>query len=142
GDITPEIATESARHYYGLISLVDRKIGEIVRAVEDRGWAKNTWFFYTSDHGEMMGDHKLMYKSVFYRGAVRVPNIISPPGGMQGRVEDGLTESVDVTATMLDVAGANLPVCKGQSLLPFIKGKGKGREVVHSELAGVQNKDN
>ncbi len=141
-DFTPEMVAEMARHYYGLISLVDQKIGDIVKAVEERGLGNNTWIIYTSDHGEMLGDHKLVYKNVFYRGSVRVPNIVRPPGGMKGRVEEGLVESIDLTATMLDIAGAQLPTCKGRSLVLLVKGKGHAREVVHSELAGHNNKDN
>jgi arylsulfatase A-like enzyme len=104
--------------------------------------AKNTWVIYTADHGEMMGDHKMMYKNVFYRGSVRVPNIVRPPGGMKGKTVNGLAESIDLTATMLDLAGAHMPECEGRSLLPAIKGEGKLRDVVHSELAGHQNKGN
>ena len=48
--------------------------------------------------GDMMGDHKMMYKNVFYRGSVRVPNIVRPPGGMKGKSVDGLVESIDLSA--------------------------------------------
>src|SRR5262249_44713116 len=141
-DFTPEGAAEMARHYYGMVSLVDQKIGDIVRAVRDRGWDKNTWFIYTSDHGEMMGDHKMVFKNVFYKGSVRVPNIVRPPGGVKPRVADGLAQSIDLTATMMDVAGASLPQYQGRSLVSQIKGESKSREVAYSELAGHQNKGN
>jgi arylsulfatase A-like enzyme len=140
--LTPEIVAEVARHYYGEVSLVDQKVGDIFRAVDELGLGKNTWFFYTADHGEMLGDHKMMYKNVFYRGSVRVPNIVRPPGGMPAKTVDGLVESIDLTATFLDLAGTQMPECRGRSLLPLIKGEGKAREVVHSELAGHQNKGN
>ena len=142
GDLTPEKVADIERHYYGMISLVDQKIGEIFKTVDELGKAKNTWFIYTADHGEMMGDHKMMYKNVFYRHSVRVPNIVRPPGGMAGRTEKGLVESIDLTATILDLAGAQLPTCRGRSLVPLVKGQGKAREVAHSELAGHQNKGN
>jgi choline-sulfatase len=141
-NFTPEGAAEMARHHYGMVSLVDQKIGDILGAVRDRGWEKNTWFIYTSDHGEMMGDHKMVFKNVFYKGSVRVPNVVCPPGGMKGRTTDALVQSIDLTATMLDVAGTSLPGCEGKSLVPLVHGTGKGREVAHSELAGHQNKGN
>lgn len=142
GKLTPDLVVDAERHYYGMISQIDAKIGDIVKTISDIGKSRNTWFIYTADHGEMMGDHKMMYKNVFYRGSVRVPNIVRPPDAMRGRIEDGLVQSIDLTATVLDLAGANLPTCQGQSLVPLIKGRGKAREVVHSELAGHQNKGN
>ena len=141
-NFTPEGAARMARHYYGMMSQVDRKIGDIVRALQETGADKNTWIIYTADHGEMMGDHKMVFKNVFYRGSVRVPNIVSPPGGMKGRTSAELVESIDLTATMLDVAGAELPQCQGRSLVPLVKGQARGRDVVFSELAGHQNKNN
>jgi arylsulfatase A-like enzyme len=142
GNLTPEHVSEIARHYYGEISLIDQKIGDIFKAVDDLGLGKNTWIFYTADHGEMLGDHKMMYKNVFYRGSVRVPNIVRPAGGMKAKTVDSLVESIDLSATFLDLAGAHMPECQGRSLVPAIKGNGKTRDVVHSELAGHQNKGN
>jgi arylsulfatase A-like enzyme len=58
-------------------------------------------------------------------------------------VDDALVESIDLSATVLDLAGAQLPTCRGRSLVPLIEGRAKGgRDVVHSELAGHQNKGN
>jgi arylsulfatase A-like enzyme len=140
--LTEQLVTSAARHYYGKISLIDQTIGDIVKAVDELGFGKNTWFFYTADHGEMLGDHKLMYKLVFYKGSVLVPNIVRPPGGMAGRTVNGPVESIDITATIMDIAGAELPACRGRSLAPFTKGQGSARQVAHSELAGLYNKGN
>lgn len=140
--LTEPLLTSAARHYYGKISLIDQKIGDIVKAIDELGFGKNTWFFYTADHGEMLGDHKLMYKVVFYKGSVLVPNIVRPPGGMQGRVVEGPVESIDITATIMDIAGARLPACRGRSLAPFTQGQGAAREAAYSELAGYNNRDN
>ena len=141
-NMTPEDAENMARHYYGMVSLVDQRIGDILRTLRETGQDKNTWIIYTADHGEMLGQHRMVYKNVFYRGSVRVPNIVRPPGGMTGRTVDDLVQSIDLTATMMDVAGASLPLCKGNSLVPFTKGQGKPREVAYSELAGHQGKGN
>jgi len=138
---TPELAAEMARHYYGMASLVDQKIGDILNALRERGLDKNTWIIYTSDHGEMLGDHKMVFKNVFYKGSVRVPNIVRPPGGVEARTSDALVQSIDVTATLLDIAGGELSGAQGRSLLPIVKDPAaRGREVVYSELAGHQNK--
>jgi arylsulfatase A-like enzyme len=80
---------------------------------------------------------------VFYKGSVRVPNIVRPPGGVKARTSDALAQSIDVSATMLDIAGAELPGGLGKSLRPLIEDpSAKGREVVYSELAGHRNKGN
>jgi arylsulfatase len=142
-DFTPELASRMARHYYGMVSLVDQKIGDILAALRERGLDKNTWIVYTSDHGEMLGDHKMVFKNVFYSGSVRVPNIVRPPQGTKPRVSDALAQSIDLTATVLDIAGADLAGSQGQSLMPLIKDPAaKGRDVVHSELAGHHNRGN
>jgi len=141
--LTPEIVRDATRHYYGMISLIDQRIGDVVKAINERGWGRNTWIFFTSDHGDMMGDHGLMFKNVFYKGSVLVPNIIRPPKGMEPRVVEAITQSIDITATILDVAGAEpLEGASGQSLVPVMQGKGAQREAVYSELAGHNNRGN
>ena len=140
--LTPEVRTEAARHYYGAVSLVDQKIGDIVRAIDERGWGNDTWFFFTADHGEMLGDHKFMFKNVFYKGSVLVPNIVYPAGGAPARTVAGPVESIDITATIVDVAGAKLPQCQGRSLAALVHGQGAPREVAYSELAGHRNEGN
>ncbi len=131
--LTDEYVREGARHYFGMISLIDQRIGDIVRAVVDRGWADNTWFIYTSDHGEMLGDHNLMAKMCFYRSSVRSPLIVTPPAGSSSRVVDEPVELVDVSATVLDLAGAG-PLGEGQSLRPAVEGRPVGREVAFSAI--------
>ncbi len=125
----------SARHYYGRISLIDQGIGKIVRTIQEMGIADNTWIIYSSDHGEMLGDHKIMGKEMFYKGSLRVPNIICPPKGMSPKKADSLVEGIDIPATILDIADAEaLPNSPGQSLLPIMKGGNSKKEVAFSEL--------
>jgi arylsulfatase A-like enzyme len=83
----------------------------------------------------MLGDHNLMAKMNFYRSSVLVPAIIRPPEPMSPRVEDGIIESIDLTRTILDVAGAEpIEDSKGMSLLPFLEGRGSGKEVAYSAI--------
>jgi arylsulfatase A-like enzyme len=84
----------------------------------------------------------LMFKNVFYKGSVLVPNIIRPAGGMTARSVDGPVESIDITGTILDVAGTRLAQCQGRSLVPLLKGQGAPREAAFSELAGLRNGGN
>ena len=65
--------------YWGLVSQVDLSIGAILKQVEDLGLAENTIIIFTSDHGEMMGAHKLLNKTVMYEEAVKVPWLMKFP---------------------------------------------------------------
>jgi len=62
--------------YWGNITLVDRSIGRILNALEESGKSDNTVVVFTSDHGEMMGDHGLLGKTVMYEESVKVPLVI------------------------------------------------------------------
>jgi len=133
--LTDEYLLNAARHYYGMVSLMDQRIGDIVKTVEERGWSDNTWFVYSADHGEMLGDHGFMAKMLFYRSSVQVPAIITPPEWNRSKAEDGLIESIDLTSTILDIAGAEpLEGAQGQTLLPLFAGADIGREVAHSAI--------
>jgi arylsulfatase A-like enzyme len=133
--LTREYLMNSARHYYGKISLVDQGIGDIVRTLEEQGIADNTWIIYSSDHGEMLGGHKLMGKTQFFKASVRVPHIITPPKGMAPKTVDAPIEGIDIPVTILDIAGAEpLANSSGQSLLPTLKGAKTNKEVAFSEL--------
>jgi choline-sulfatase len=131
------------RQYLGMVSLVDQKIGEVLATLDDLGQLDNTWIVYTSDHGEMLGDHKLWAKMNFYHGSVQVPLIIRPPGGASHRVEDALVELTDVTATLAEIGGAEAPPGgHGESLLSAVDQPIRGREFAYSRIgnfAGVRN---
>src|SRR5690606_15855434 len=66
------------KYYYAGITLIDRQIGHILDAVERAGIADNTWIFFSSDHGELLGDHGMITKAVFYDASVRVPALVIP----------------------------------------------------------------
>ena len=115
-----ELAQMSAA-YYGLISHIDWHIGTILDALARRNLLENTVVIYTTDHGEMLGEHGLIQKSVFYEGAVRVPLIIRYPRCFSPGTSDALVELHDLTPTILELAGtAPLRTCEGRSLLPLL----------------------
>jgi len=123
------------RHYLGMVSLIDQKVGEILALLESQGQMDNTWIVYTSDHGEMLGEHHLWAKLNFYKGSVQVPLILRPPSGGAGRVFRELAELTDVTATLADIAGADPPPgCHGRSLLPAFDDAFAGREILRSRI--------
>ena len=114
---TDESVANLQTSYYAKVMLVDMALGRVLDAMEASGLLDNTWIIYCSDHGEMLADHSLTGKIVFFEGATRVPLIIRPPGGLQqGWVSDGLVDTVDVTATILELAGAKNPSLPGKSV--------------------------
>jgi len=126
------------RAYAADISVIDHAVGLIVEALARRGIADDTWVIYTSDHGEMAGNHGLMSKCVLYEPAVRVPLLIRPPGGCEQAVVDSLVEHLDVPATVREIAGAPaLADSEGRSLLATVcDGEPTDRVVTVSENWG------
>jgi arylsulfatase len=120
-------AREMIAHYYGNITLVDDQIGSILGILTQRGLLDDTVVAFTSDHGDHLGDHRLLQKSgvTFYDVSVRVPYLIRYPDLFpQGTVCEALVESVDIPATFLDIAGvAILPIMQGRSLVGLAEGK-------------------
>jgi len=109
------------RAYAADVSVIDQAVGDMVKALERRGILDDTWIIYTSDHGEMGGNHRMMSKCVLYEPAVRVPLIIRPPGGRPEAVVDSLVEHLDVPATVREIAGApDVALSEGRSLLRSI----------------------
>jgi arylsulfatase len=92
---------------------------------------------YTADHGEMMGDHGLFHKSVYYESAVKVPLIACGPGITARGERDALVEMFDLAPTALELGGAEgLPDASARSLMPLLRGEADShREYQLSELS-------
>jgi arylsulfatase len=107
-------------YYYSKVTLIDDCVGRVIAALEASGELDNTWIVFSSDHGEMLGDHGLMAKKVFYEGSVNVPCIFRPPGGVAQWQSDGLVCHLDIVSSLIDVAGAAPLETDGHSLLPLL----------------------
>lgn len=99
------------RQYCAAIEIIDDQIGNIIQAVEQRGFGDDTYIVFASDHGEMLGDHDIYTKSLPYESALRVPLIIAGPGIPGGQISDALVELIDINPTLCGLAG--LPVQEG-----------------------------
>jgi len=142
-DMTPAQNQLLRTFYYAKITLIDEYIGKIMKVLEEKGLMDNTWIIYNSDHGEMLGDHMMSHKIVFYEGALRIPCIFRPPGGINGRQCHGLTDHLDIAASLIDIACAKpLERSEGQSLIPKInegpngKNAQEGKDAIFSEVHG------
>lgn len=122
-------------YYYGMISENDKYIGKILDHLRALGLDGRTIVIFNSDHGEMLGDHGLLFKGgYFYDEVVRVPLIIKAPGRAAGERVKTLVEEIDLLPTVLELAGVRVPQgVQGQSLF-----HGKPRRAVHSEFANIK----
>lgn len=111
--------------YYASAAFLDYNVGVVLDGLSRLGLDDNTLVIYWSDHGFMLGEHGRIGKHSCYEGAIRSPMIMrSPDPAARGTVVDDLVESVDITATILDVLDVEpLPVMHGQSLAPYLEGQ-------------------
>ena len=135
--LTPERHNEIRRNYAAMITNIDRLCGLFIDELAKRGELENTIVVYSSDHGEMLGDHGHWGKSVPFQPSVGVPLICAGPGAKAGLVSDALTTITDIAATCLDYGGVPRPGdMDSLSLRPVIEGREKvHREAVFSALA-------
>ncbi len=124
--------------YYGMISLVDHHIGRVLKALKDKGIEDETLILFTSDHGELLGDHGLLFKGPFhYDCLIKAPMILQWSGTVpKGSRYTQITEHVDIMPTLLDLAGVAVPHgVQGMSMAPVLRGdKGAGREYALTEF--------
>lgn len=112
------------RQYCAAVKAIDDMVGEILTAAETRDDDRDTYIFFSSDHGEMLCDHSLPIKHVAYEPSWRVPLIVSGPGLPEGQVSDALVELIDVGETICDIAGAPRPHnIDARSFLPLLRGE-------------------
>lgn len=106
---------------YGMIEMVDDRVGQIMQTLERLGQLDNTIVVFTSDHGDMMGDHSLMLKGfMHFRGTLQVPMIIADPRRKPGK-SNSLAGSIDLGPTLLDLAELDhYDGIQGTSLVPTL----------------------
>ena len=127
----PQSLTALRRAYYGLVTYIDRKVGELVETLERLDLRDNTIIIFTSDHGDMLAEKNMVQKRSFYEFSSRVPMILNfPDGWASGTKCPQPVSLIDLVPTMLQLAGVKnwLPM-DGRSLLPCIEGKENNREV-------------
>ena len=139
-DLAPEAFLSMRAGYYGLINHVDDQLRRLLNPVKgiDRMTGRNTIVVFTSDHGEMLGDHYMWRKSQGYEPAARVPFIVTAPARFElGRtsVVDAVATHADIMPTLLDMAGIKIPgSVDGRSLLALMRGETPAwREFLHIE---------
>ncbi len=142
--ITPELANDPEtikRHiavYYACLAQMDDNVGQMLRALREMGLEDDTIVVYTSDHGEMLGDHGLWQKMVFYEPSVGVPLMVRVPGMTKpGERSQTLVSLVSLLPTLLELCGIPAPSgIDGESLVGDLREPGRVRDTtVYSEYA-------
>jgi len=140
------------RAFFALVTQVDRQINRIIGTLREEGMLENTWFIFTSDHGDSMGDHGLWAKSNFFRGSCNIPLIIAPPvkGDLDAHAGEGWQPGTTRSAVVgcrifcrpvLRCPAARPPVvsCDGKNLAAGCAGpraRGSGGSAGRIRLAG------
>ncbi len=108
---------------YAMAGLIDQNIGKILGTLKKENLLENTIVVFTTDHGELLGDHGLWAKGpFFYESLINTPLIISAPGFRDGRVSQALFSDLDLVPTLCDLAGAPVPFyADGKSQLPHFE---------------------
>ena len=134
--LAPEEDVRRARAaYYAMITEVDEMVGTVLRALDESGQTDNTVMIFTSDHGEMVGEHGLFLKNLPHEGCARVPLLIAGPGFPAGEVIETPVSLMDIHATVVDlVGGPTLEGVRGRSLRPLAHGDAGGHPFVLVEL--------
>jgi len=124
--------------YYGMNSFIDNELGRFFDALAEQGLDQNTVLFYVSDHGEYLGEHRMIRKSKSaYDCLTHIPFLLRVPGGKPG-VCDEFVSLEDVMPTVLDATGLECPAdVHGRSLLPIARGEPfEGRPFAYGEYGG------
>jgi len=139
-DVPEEKIKDAMQGYYGSIAFDDVLIGKVLAALEASEERENTLVLFTADHGEMLDDHRLWAKMVFFDSSVRVPMIVRLPGRVPAGVETkALVEHIDIFPTLCEALGFEIPASvQGKSFLPLAEGHAKShKQDVYSEFPNI-----
>ena len=130
--------------------MIDDSVGQILAALEKLGMADNTMIVYTSDHGDMMGDHGMIMKGFMgFNGIFNVPLIWKVPGVTpKGAISDSLVSAIDLAPTILNLSNINKKVIpfdiQGIDITPVLKNpseKVRDSCLIEVDEADIHNKD-
>jgi len=132
---TDEQLRHMTANYYGMISLLDHNVGRIIQTLEELNLDQNTIIVFTSDHGELLGDHGLILKGpTLYEGLTKVGLIVNGPNISTNQIVDEPVSTLDLAATFYDYGNVEAPPeAQSQSLRNLLEGKQETRDVTYNE---------
>ena len=118
---------ETMQWYFGMVKCIDDNVGRILAYLKKNGLEKNTIVVFTSDHGDLMGEHKKHNKGNPYEGSARIPFVIRWPGSIPaGKIVRAAYTTVDFTPTVLGLMGApQIPGSQGTDASRVFQGSKK-----------------
>ena len=134
-ELTEQQIVSARRAYYASISDFDRRVGVLIRAIEESGGAEDTIVVLTSDHGDMLGERGLWFKMSYLERSVRVPLIVHNPSRFRGRRIADAVSLVDLGPTLVAFArdgdeGTFPTELDGRSWFPQLDGDRGHDEVI------------
>jgi arylsulfatase A-like enzyme len=134
-DLQEEDVRLAASIYYGMIDFVDERVGALLGTLDRLGVRDDTIVVFTSDHGEYLGEHRLLGKSnAFYDCLTRVPFLLSWPGHLpKGEARPELISLIDLMPTLLHLLELPIPPAVQGRVLPGVPGAPPARQAVFSE---------
>ncbi|MEE9212765.1 MAG: sulfatase-like hydrolase/transferase, partial [Phycisphaeraceae bacterium] len=122
--------------YLGMVAMLDQCVGRVLAALENAQMFDDSLVIFSADHGEMLGSHGLFQKMCLYEEAIRVPLLMKLPGQTNSRRIHDLTDHLDLTATLTDLAAATpMPHSPGRSLRHIADSTDTSRDVRHLVFA-------
>ncbi len=142
-ETTEEEAKKFIAYTYGTLSLIDYSVGQILAALEKLGYADNTIVVFTSDHGDLMGEHGMLFKGPSaYNGVFHIPMIWKVPGLTKPGRTDALMSSIDYPKTLLNILGIKEhyqpPNMQGVDMTPVLKDP-KNLEIQPRDCCLIEN---
>ncbi|NMA84374.1 MAG: sulfatase-like hydrolase/transferase, partial [Epulopiscium sp.] len=122
-NLSRQLAKEHVLNYFAAVSGVDEQVGRVLDALERSGLEEDTIVIFTSDHGELMGSHLKMHKSLWYDECFKVPFIIRYPKKIDPGTKEFFLNPPDIMPTLLEMLGLEdqLPSdVEGESRAKFI----------------------
>ena len=107
--VKPDVAYNRTQ-YYGEVTFIDDSIGRVLQTLEELKIRDSTLIIFTSDHGDLLGDHGLYFKGLAYWQSANVPLFFNWPGHLRaGKVVAGIVQQIDLLPTILELAGLPAP---------------------------------
>ena len=136
--LEPKVLKQYMAGYYGAIEHADHQIGRVLNHVPE-----NTIVIFTSDHGEMLGEHQWIRKRSAFEGSARIPFIVKLPKSFeaeQGKPIGEVVELMDVMPTILDAVGVDIPdSVDGASVMPLLRDDDNDwRDYIHGECTPME----
>ena len=121
-DIDKRDVKRAMAAYYANIETIDKQFEQVFKALEEAGEDLDEWIIiYTTDHGEMLGEHAIWEKQRFFEGSVKVPLFIRYPKKYAPKKVDKNVNLADLFATLCELTETPLPDhLDSRSLVPLM----------------------